>query len=212
MSIKGNTVMKHTLFIILMALFTVSISAQTYHVYSVSGKVTSTVGGKTKSVTPKMTMSAATSLTLAEESRIVLINEQAKQMCTIKGSAKGTVKQLLSGKSATIKTVSPQYIAILMKRNSGVAGRSTHMQSAATSFRDLDSLAIATDSISQNKDSIMHKPDTVSHDSIASSLVTMHFGLTKNSTLCYEASFFLNRLTRILGLPYVYRRPSEAEA
>ena len=204
--------MKHILFVIMLTLFTVSVSAQTYHVYTVSGKVMSNVGGKAKSVTPKMALSAATSLTVADASRIVLINEQAKQMCTIKGAAKGTVKQLLSGKSAIIKTVSPQYIAILMKRSFGTTARSTHMQSAATSFRDLDSLAIATDSISQNKDSIMHKPDTVSHDSIASSLVTMHFGLKKNSTLCYEASFFLNRLTRILGLPYVYRRPSEAES
>ena len=204
--------MKHFLFIILLVLFTVSASAQTYQVYTVSGKVTTTVGGKTKSVTPKMFLTAATTLTIADASRIVLINEQAKQMCTIKGTAKGTVKQLLSGKSATIKTVSPQYIAILMKRSSGTTARSTHMQSAATSFRDLDSLALATDSISQNKDSIMHKPDTVSHDSFVSSLVTMHFGLTKNSTLCYEASYFLNKLTKILGLPYVYRRPSEAEA
>jgi hypothetical protein len=204
--------MKHFLFIILLALFTVPASAQAYHVYSVLGKVTTTVGGKTKSVTPKMTLTAATTLTVADASRIVLINEQAKQMCTIKGAAKGNVKQLLSGKSASIKTVSPQYIAILMKRNPNTAGRSTHMQSAATSFRDLDSLGIAEDSVSANKDSIMQKPDSVSQDSIASSLVTMHFGLTKNSTLCYEASCFLNKLTRILGLPYVYRRPSEAEA
>ena len=204
--------MKHFLFIILLALFTVPASAQAYHVYSVLGKVTTTVGGKTKSVTPKMTLTAATTLTVADASRIVLINEQAKQMCTIKGAAKGTVKQLLSGKSATIKTVSPQYIAILMKRSPGTAGRSSHMQSAATSFRDLDSLGIAEDSVAANKDSIMQKPDSVSQDSIVSSLVTMHFGLTKNSTLCYEASCFLNKLTRILGLPYVYRRPSEAGA
>lgn len=204
--------MKHFLFIILLALFTVPASAQAYHVYSVLGKVTTTVGGKTKSVTPKMTLTAATTLTVADASRIVLINEQAKQMCTIKGAAKGNVKQLLSGKSASIKTVSPQYIAILMKRNPNTAGRSTHMQSAATSFRDLDSLAIAEDSISANKDSIINKADTVKHDSAESFMNTMHFGLTKESTLCQSAFYHLNSLTRLFNLPCVYKKPSEIEA
>lgn len=139
--------MKHILFIILLALFTVTVSAQTYHVYSVLGKVTFTVGGTPKNVTPKMTLSAATSLTVADASRIVLINEQAKQMCTIKGAAKGTVKQLLGGKTASVKTVSPQYIAVLMKKSSGNTSRSAYMQSAATSYRDLDSLLVDDDSV-----------------------------------------------------------------
>lgn len=145
--------MKHILFIIMLTLFSVSVSAQTYHVYTVSGKVTSTVGGKSKNVTPKMTLTATTNLTVADASRIVLINEQAKQMCTIKGAAKGTVKQLLSGKTASVKIVSPQYIAVLMKKSSDNTSRSAYMQSAATSFRDLDSLLIQNDSILPVKDS-----------------------------------------------------------
>lgn len=200
--------MKQLLFFVMMIISTLSVSAQKYYVYSVLGKVTAAG----KSITPKMIIGETTNIVIAENSRLVVVNEAKKQMCVIRGVAKGTVKQLLSGKSATIKTVSPQYIAILMKRSPGTAGRSSHMQSAATSFRDLDSLGIAEDSVAANKDSIMQKPDSVSQDSIVSSLVTMHFGLTKNSTLCYEASCFLNKLTRILGLPYVYRRPSEAEA
>lgn len=153
--------MKHILFIILLALFTVTVSAQTYHVYSVLGKVTSTVGGTSKNVTPKMTLSAATSLTVADASRIVLINEQAKQMCTIKGAAKGTVKQLLGGKTASVKTVSPQYIAVLMKKSSGNTSRSAYMQSAATSYRDLDSLLVDDDSVSHKQNCIFQKKDTV---------------------------------------------------
>lgn len=153
--------MKHILFIILLALFTVTASAQTYHVYSVLGKVTSTVGGTPKNVTPKMTLSAATSLTVADASRIVLINEQTKQMCTIKGAAKGTVKQLLGGKTASVKTVSPQYIAVLMKKSSGNTSRSAYMQSAATSYRDLDSLLVDDDSVSHKQDCIFQKKDTV---------------------------------------------------
>lgn len=145
--------MRQILFIVMLTLFSVSISAQTYHVYTVSGKVTSTVGGKSKNVTPKMTLTAVTNLTVADASRIVLINEQAKQMCTIKGVAKGTVKQLLVGNNASVKTVSPQYIDVLMKKTSGNNSRSAYMQSAATSFRNLDSLLIQTDSILPMKDS-----------------------------------------------------------
>lgn len=153
--------MKHFLFIILLVLFTVSASAQRYQVYTVSGKVTTSVGGKTKSVTPKMSLTAATTLTVADASRIVLINELAKQMCTIKGAAKGTVKQLLGGKTASVKTVSPQYIAVLMKKSSGNTSRSAYMQSAATSYRDLDSLFVDDDSVSHKQDSIVQKKDTV---------------------------------------------------
>lgn len=200
--------MKQLLFFVMMIISTLSVSAQKYYVYSVLGKVTAAG----KSITPKMIIGETTNIVIAENSRLVVVNEAKKQMCVIRGAAKGNVKQLLSGKSASIKTVSPQYIAILMKRNPNTAGRSTHMQSAATSFRDLDSLAIAEDSISANKDSIINKADTVKHDSAESFMNTMHFGLTKESTLCQSTFYHLNSLTRLFNLPCVYKKPSEIEA
>lgn len=150
------------LLIIMLLFVSVAAYGQTYYVYSVSGKVTESATGKSKSVTPKMTITDATNLSITDGSRIVLVNEAKKQMCTVRGAAKGTVKQLLAGKSASIKTVSPQYIAVLMKKSSGAtSNRSAYMQSAATSFRDLDSLLIQSDSIMRPTDSLKTKKDTV---------------------------------------------------
>lgn len=146
------------LLIIMLLLVSATAYGQTYYVYSVSGKVTENATGKSKSVTPKMTITDVTNLSVADGSRIVLVNEAKKQMYTVRGTAKGTVKQLLAGKSASIKTVSPQYIAVLMKKSSGAtSNRSSYMQSAATSFRDLDSLLIQSDSIMPQNDSLRAK-------------------------------------------------------
>ncbi len=137
-------------------------SAQSYYVYSVSGKVTENATVKNKNVTPKMALSEVSNITIADGSRIILVNEVKKQMCTIRGAAKGTVKQLLAGKTASVKTVSQQYIALLMKKNTdSTSKRSAYMQSTATSFRDLDSLLVQQDSLAMQADTLKAHSDSL---------------------------------------------------
>lgn len=114
--------------------------AQKYEVYSVTGKVTQVVNGKAKRISPKMTLNNASNLTLAANARIIIINHTKKQLCTIKGAAKGSLKVLLAKKGTYIKPVTDEYIAILKKSSFSTSKRSTYMQSTATSYRNIDSV------------------------------------------------------------------------
>lgn len=131
--------MKYLLSIILFLMTAIGISAQRYHVYSVSGKVTDT--NSKKNVLPKQILSDGSKLTLGEGARLVLINEKEKEMYTIKGPTQGTVSVLAYGKTTTTKSITPQYMAMILKKSStNKVNRNTFMQSAATSFREIDSL------------------------------------------------------------------------
>lgn len=133
----------------LLLILLTSVFAQKYYVYSVSGKVSSS----SKNVSPKQVLTESAQVLIDDGARIVLLCEAQKSMLTIKGANKGQLKELV--KKASVKPVSEQYLVILMKKSSGTAAnRDSHMQSAATSFRDLDSIPVSK---TTTKDSIEQK-------------------------------------------------------
>lgn len=120
-------------------------SAQQYWVYSVSGSVKDNAE---QTVKPKSTLQASSLLNLGANARITLVDEGKSTLHTIKGAAKGKLKDLLTQKTTSAKAVTPQYIALLKKKLNASSGqRSTTMQSTAAAYRDVDSLIIASDSI-----------------------------------------------------------------
>ena len=139
--------------------------AQTFTVFSVQGQVDSLDNrGKAKSlIREKISVDSATCIKVNEESKVVLIDKANHRLYTINKPVQGPIVQLIYQKECSIKNLSKQYFAYLLKRlTKGEQKRPSpdYMGGTTSVFRGNDSIAhdsLAADSAlyqEMRKDSI----------------------------------------------------------
>lgn len=146
--------MRNRIFIIIMLSIVgfVKVNAQNYLVYTVSGEVTN-VSNKNSKVAAKQQLSGSTVIRLGNDSRLVLLDENNRQLCTLKTPVEGKIQDIIKKSGNSSRSVSEQYVSYLLKRNTSAdSKKNTHMQSTAVSYRDVELLE--TDSVEVKNDSI----------------------------------------------------------
>lgn len=146
------------LFLIILIAFAVArsnVMAQRVLVYTVNGDVTVKTDNKFTKVAPKQFLTMDSFLRIAKDSKVVLVDEKSSSMYTLSTPAEGLIRDISKKGNSTVKKLSSQYLAFLLKKNTEESGkRNTHMQSTAASFRDSDSLLVA-----EPNDSTMVEPN-----------------------------------------------------
>lgn len=125
-------------FLFLTALFfCVVCQAQQYKVYSVVG----TVKTNGKHIQRGMLIKENCPITISENSKIIVLNENAKEMITLSTPTSGQLKDII-GATPNRKKLSDSYFQyVLKKMTEDDSPRDKNiMQSAATSYRDADSV------------------------------------------------------------------------
>lgn len=146
--------MRNRIFIIIMLSIVtfVKVNAQNYLVYTVSGEVTN-VSKKNSKIEAKQQLSGSTVIRLGNSSRLVLLDEKKRQLCTLKTPVEGKIQDIIKKSGNSSRSVSEQYVSYLLKRNTSAdSKKNTHMQSTAVSYRDVELLE--TDSVEVKNDSI----------------------------------------------------------
>ena len=116
--------------------------AQQYKVYSVVGQVTA----NGKQIQRGMLIKGNCPIVIAENSKIIVLDERAKEMITLSSPISGQLKDII-GANSNRKTLSDSYFQyVLKKMTEDDSPRDKNiMQSAATSYRDADSVMINID-------------------------------------------------------------------
>lgn len=126
--------------------------AQTYLVYTVSGEVLN-ISSKKAKVVPKQKLNGAAVIRLGNNSRLVLLDEKNRQLCTLQTPIEGKIQDLIRKSGNSMRSVSKQYVSYLLKKNTSTDNKkNTHMQSTAVSYRDID--IFTQDSVEIKNDSI----------------------------------------------------------
>ena len=120
--------------------------AQTYQVYAVKGDVKCVDGQSEVLATVGMFISHTTIVTVPEEGRIVVLNENDKQLHTIKTAASGTFSELLKKDNVSVQQLTDSYLTYIKSKmtDSGDPKDRNYRQSAGTAYRDPDSLLLQT--------------------------------------------------------------------
>ena len=125
-------------------IFGVSCIAQNYQVYSVKGDVKSLNGKNEAPVTIGMQIQANTKVIIPAGGRLVILDEANKKLHTINTSATGTIAELLKKGDVSVQQLTDSYLAYIKSKitNSGGTQDKNYKQSAASSYRDPDSLLL----------------------------------------------------------------------
>ena len=118
----------------------VTISAQTYTVYSVIGDAKLIQGKKAVPLEPRKQLSAQNRLIVDAESAITLLDEKRSKMYSFSIEGTYSVKDLVAKAGNKAKFVSRQYMSYLVKQlfskgSSQMVHPNTYMQVTATSYR-----------------------------------------------------------------------------
>lgn len=113
--------------------------AQQYKVYSVTGNVT--VNGKP--VVAKQSLTSNSILSISKGGRIILFDSSSNKLTTLKNEGKGNIASHLKIAGNSEKTISGSYLSFIAQKmtSEDKKGR-TYMQSAGSSYRDVDSLLL----------------------------------------------------------------------
>ena len=115
--------------------------AQEYLVYSVNGTVEFKTTNGVQSVKSGMKLTPNHMIAIANNARVVLLCEQNKELVTLTGPIRGKIEEFVAGQASKKQKVSDSYIAFIRNKVLGNdQNSSTYKQSAATSYRDDDSL------------------------------------------------------------------------
>ena len=118
--------------------------AQTYQVYAVKGEVTCVQGQNTIPVIVGMAINATVYVSISEGGRLVVLNESQKKLCTIKNATSGPIADLVIRKENTVQQLTDSYLAYIKSKmtDDGSPKDRNYRQSAATSYRDPDSILL----------------------------------------------------------------------
>lgn len=114
---------------------------QSYQVYSIDGDVKLLKGNEESKLVPKKFLSPKDIIVVPENGKIVLFDEKAMKLYTIKQCGKKSIDAHLQAIGNSEKNITTQFLAFLKKKMNG-GNEKEYMQSAATSYRDADSLLI----------------------------------------------------------------------
>ena len=133
--------MKH-LFLFLTTLFScVVCQAQQYKVYSVVGMVTA----NEKQIQRGMLINGNCPIVIFENSKIILLDESAKEMITLSSPISGQLKNLIGSTTSRKKLTDSFFQYILKKMTKDDSPRDINvMQSSASSYREGDTLVLQT--------------------------------------------------------------------
>ncbi len=134
--------MKKYVLLLIMCAFTFNIAnAETYFVYIVSGTIVYKSQGKTDKVVAQQKLDVNTYVELAQDAQMVILDEVTHTLYTIMGAIKGELRNLVKKDNVVARKVSEQYVSYILKKGQTQenAKKNTYMQSAATSYRDIDS-------------------------------------------------------------------------
>ena len=136
--------MKKVTFILFCLLLPFLAEAQTYQVYSVKGDIVLEQGGKKEKVIPGMKLLAGSVLTIPEQSRLVVLDESKKELYTVKIAANDELGKLIVTNGNTTQQLTDSYMAFIKQKitDSGDPKEKNYKQSAATSYRETDSLLL----------------------------------------------------------------------
>ncbi len=132
----------------------VSLSAQTYTVYSVIGGVKMEQGQRTVPLEARKQLKAADVLLIEAESALTLLDEKNSKMFSLSAEGRHTVRQLVHNASHRSKIVSKQYMSYLVKQlfskgSTQMAHPNTYMQVTATSYRSTTNDSMLLSRLSQ---------------------------------------------------------------
>ena len=136
--------MKHILIYLL--LFTASYSfAQNYIVYSVVGNVYFSTNGAYTTIKKNQVLTSNSYIKIAEGGTLIVLNQDEKKLCTIKTIGEGTITSLLATTGNKSQSLTESYFTYIIEKmkSDGKENPNTYMQSAGTSYRDVDSTTIS---------------------------------------------------------------------
>lgn len=132
--------MKHILIYLL--LFTASYSfAQNYIVYSAIGDVSICTNGQYNTIEKSQKLTGNSYIKIAEGGYLIVINQDEKKLCTIKTVGEGSITSLLSETGNRTQSLTESYFTYIIDKmkSGGKENPNTYMQSAGTTYRDIDS-------------------------------------------------------------------------
>lgn len=136
--------MKHILIYLL--LFTASYSfAQNYIVYSVVGNVYFSTNGAYTTIKKNQVLTSKSCIKIAEGGTLIVLNQEEKKLCTIKVMGEGTIASLLATAGNKSQSLTESYFTYIIEKmkSDGKENPNTYMQSAGTSYREVDSTTIS---------------------------------------------------------------------
>ena len=136
--------MKHILIYLL--LFTASYSfAQNYIVYSAIGDVSICTNGQYSTIEKSQKLTGSSYIKIAEGGSLIVINQDEKKLCTIKTVGEGSITSLLSETGNKTQSLTESYFTYIIDKmkSDGKENPNTYMQSAGTTYRDIDSTTIS---------------------------------------------------------------------
>jgi hypothetical protein len=133
--------MRNNLLLLLLLLFLpLSMTAQSYTVYSVVGTVRWHNGKAMVPLKPRNMLTPQTSLQLGTESAVTVIDEKNAKMYSFTSPGTHTVATLIKSLKGNAKNLSKQYISYVVKQlfsddSEKMSHPNTYMQATATAFR-----------------------------------------------------------------------------
>ena len=114
-----------------------TVCAQKYIVFRVQGDV---VADKNV-VASGDVLTSAMNVVIGPAAELMVIDEENNKIVTIKGEAAGLFSGIITAKSNSFKDVTSKYVSYMKQKLSNKGKDKDYMQSAGTSYRDLDSIA-----------------------------------------------------------------------
>ena len=118
--------------------------AQDFLVYTAKGEITVKNGDKSDKVVPGMVLQATSVLTIPAEARLVILYEKNKELYTVKNPTTDQLGNLIKKDGNTTQQLTESYLAFIKQKitDSGNPKDKNYKQTAATSYRETDSLLL----------------------------------------------------------------------
>jgi hypothetical protein len=134
------------LFIFILCLCVLPLTAQTYIVYIATGNVTVMTNGQCQPLKKGQELNEQSVVSILQGGQVVLLNKTERKLYTIKSQGKGKLSSLLRMQENKSQDITEAYVSYISEKikSDNETNQKNYMQSAGTSYRDGDSTLIQT--------------------------------------------------------------------
>ena len=134
------------LFIFILCLCVLPLTAQTYIVYIATGDVTVMTNGQSQPLQKGQELNEQSVVSILQGGQVVLLNKAERKLYTIKSEGKGKLSTLLSVQGNKSQDLTEAYVSYISEKikSDRETNQKNYMQSAGSSYRDADSTLLQT--------------------------------------------------------------------